>query len=118
MNQSSLFDEDIFRDTTYLPTFVKTKSGKGFATVYYDNFIMVTSVPEEADLFQKRMEETEREYDVMGLLAESDGTYSRTLHSVLMIYILHGIFMGVVLRLVLQRLRLREPVGGGEGGQT
>lgn len=54
--EKSLFDLSGFKDEgAQLPSFVATSSGKGFVTVYYDNFVVCTADPGEADAIAKRI---------------------------------------------------------------
>ena len=51
--EESILMEECFKEGELLPTFVRTRCG-GFVTVYYDNFIVVTPSPREADDLHKR----------------------------------------------------------------
>ena len=53
--QKALLDESVWRTSSALPRFVPTRSGKGFATVYYDNFLLITPDWHEATEFDKRI---------------------------------------------------------------
>lgn len=52
--EKALFDEDAFR-SLHMPTFVPTASGKGFVSLYYDNFIIMTADANEANAIRKRI---------------------------------------------------------------
>jgi hypothetical protein len=60
--QRPLFDEGAFHGSE-LPTFVPTREN-GFLTVYYDNFILVTSSEEEAQQFKARLENSTKMFKV------------------------------------------------------
>lgn len=61
-NGKELFKEDALKQEQ-LPTFLETKEG-GLATVYYDNFLLVTPSEAEATLFDKRVKSTCKNYNV------------------------------------------------------
>lgn len=70
-NQKPLFDERAMKGDN-LPTFVSSEHG--FCTVYYDNFLFVTTSFEEAILFEKRLTQNCADFTV----TIKEGSYSRT----------------------------------------
>ena len=62
-NQESLFVEEALRGAQ-LPTLLPSRQG-GFATVYYDNFLLVTPSETEANEFAKRMHQTCKTFSVI-----------------------------------------------------